>query len=215
LPYANLQITHLLGPAWETFKRRPGLVIAMWIACAFLEASVGTETAETSVFDALLGLAIFFASGPLQGGYDLAMVRLLRGDDTVTFTDLFAGFSKFEHLFLVLLLVVVGTVLGVILLVIPGIVFALASWPAYLLVMEDDLNAIDALKASWKLTDGYRLQLFFVALVSLALLFAGLLALGFGLFVAGPLAQLMWLRAYEEMRAAKSDDAMAQAASLA
>ena len=51
-----------------------------------------------------LVLAVIMVAGPIRGGYDMAMLRLIRGDDSVSFRDLFAGFSKFRKLFLTFLL---------------------------------------------------------------------------------------------------------------
>ena len=149
-----------------------------------------------------LVLAVIMVAGPIRGGYDMAMLRLIRGDDSVSFRNLFAGFSKFDKLFLTFLLYTLAVVGGFILLIVPGIILLIALWPAFLLVMEDDLGPVDAIKGAWALTRGYKMKLFVLGLVSFAAIIAGLLALGVGLFVAGPVVELARIGAYQEMRGA-------------
>ncbi len=207
---ANLSPSHLFPQAWQTFKRRPWICIGMWIVYAVVSrmfgyafsANVGPE--EWIRANALgliaLVLVVIIVAGPIRGGYDMAMLRLIRGDDSVSFRDLFAGFSKFDKLFLTFLLYTLAVVGGFILLIVPGIILLIALWPAFLLVMEDDLGPVDAIKGAWALTRGYKMKLFVLGLVSFAAIIAGLLALGVGLFVAGPVVELVRIGSYQEMR---------------
>ncbi|HJO34532.1 MAG TPA: DUF975 family protein [Anaerolineales bacterium] len=154
-----------------------------------------------------LVLAVMIVAGPIRGGYDMAMLRLIRGDDSVSFRDLFSGFSKFDKLLLTFLLYSLAVVGGFILLIVPGFILLIALWPAFLLVMEDDLGPVDAIKSAWALTRGYKMKLFVLGLVAFAVIIAGLLALGIGLLVAGPVVELARIGAYEEMRrAAETSD---------
>ena len=149
-----------------------------------------------------LVLAVIMVAGPIRGGYDMAMLRLIRGDDSVSFRDLFAGFSKFRKLFLTFLLYSLAVVGGFILLIVPGIILLIALWPAFLLVMEDDLGPVGAIKGAWALTRGHKMKLFVLGLVAIVVMIAGILALGVGLFVAGPVVELARIGAYQEMRGA-------------
>jgi len=147
-------------------------------------------------------LVVIMVAGPIRGGYDMAMLRLIHGDDSASFRDLFAGFSKFRKLFLTFLLYSLAVLGGILLLIVPGIILLIALWPAFLLVMEDDVGPVDAIKGAWALTRGYKMKLFVLGLVAFAVLITGLLALGVGLFVAGPVVELARIGAYQEMRGA-------------
>ena len=214
MPSVDLSVTHLLTSGWETFKRRPGIAIAMWLVYVFFESGGTGGNEDSGAFHSLIMLVAFLFSGPIQGGYDLAMLRLLRGDDSVTFTDLFAGLEKFARLFLVFLVFALSVGIGVLFLIVPGVIAALALWPAFLLVMEDDLGTVDALKGAWDLTLGYKGELFVLALATVGIYLLGLLALGLGVLVAGPVTQLAWLTAYDEMRSASSRNVETRAHSL-
>ena len=93
--------------------------------------------------------------------------------------------------------------------IIPGLIAMLALWPAFLLVMEDDLGPVEAIKGAWALTSGYKIDLLVLGLSTMCLAIAGLLACCIGLVVAGPVMELTWVGAYHEMRMASGAVAVA------
>jgi len=219
---ANLRPPHLLARAWEAFTRRPGLCIALWLAFFLLSGGGGGGAGGggdklalgsmgvmgwmvlAMLVMVVLALALVFmvVSGPIRGGFDLAMLRHLRGDDTVSFGDVFKGFSKLLTLFLTLLLYLLIVSVLMLLLIVPGVIAALGLWPVFVLVMEDDLGPFAAIKAAWALTDGHKMELLFLAFTTAGLNLLGAMACCVGLLVTGPVAQLAWLAAYDEMRRA-------------
>jgi len=206
---ANLSPLYLVPRAWKTFLPSPWLTSGMWIVYELFTGgglSRGTQSgSEELTPDGVISLVLLAAllmalSGPIRGGYDLAMLRLVRNDDSVTFTDLFSGFQKFRELLLTGVLYPLIALVGILLLIVPGIVALITLWPAFLLVMEDNLSPVDALKEAWLLTESYKLELFILALTTFLFLAVGLLTFGVGLLVAGPVTQFVWIGAYREMR---------------
>lgn len=208
----NLDPMYLFRRAWEVFQTRSGLLIGMTLLLAVVTgANTSGSSSGDEGFDlgrllvgVALGIAVFLIraviSGPLKGGYDLAVVRIVRGDQTVEASDFFVGFQRFVSLGIIGLIVSIVTGVGFLFFIVPGFVLWLGLWPCYLLAMEDGLEPVDALKAAWRLTDGHKLALFILSLASLGLVLAGLLALLVGVFVAAPVVQLAWILAYEELR---------------
>lgn len=218
---ANLAPDHLIRKGWEVFRLRPWLCIAMFVLYSITQPGGGGGGGGGSLNDAssmgqagamlatavlsglaLMTLVMLVLAGPIRGGYELAMLRMVRGDQSVLFADLFAGFSKFIKLFLTMLAITLLVCLGLLLCIVPGIIVMVGLWPAYLLVMEDDLDPIEALKAAWALTDGHKMNLFVLGLANFVLVIVGLLCCCVGVFVAGPVAQLAWMGAYDELRKA-------------
>ena len=188
---SNLLPSHLFPQAWETFKRRPWLVMGI----SLIYGISGVFAPPLA-----LGLLLLLLAGPIRGGYDMAMLRLVRGDDSVSFDDLFAGFSKFRRLFFTWCLYALAVVGGTLLFIVPGIILGVSLWPAFLLVMEDELSPVEAIEGAWVLTRGHKLELFVLSLATFVGLFVGLLIFGIGLLVTFPITQLAWVRAYHEMR---------------
>jgi len=192
---SSLLPSQLFPQAWETFKRRPWLVMGMSLIYGISRNLMPSGPALA------FGLLLLLLAGPIRGGYDMAMLRLVRGDDSVSFDDLFAGFLKFRRLFLTWCLYALAVVGGTILLIVPGIIFGVALWPAFLLVMEEDeLSPVEAIEGAWALTLGHKMELFILSLATFVGLIAGLLTFGIGLLFTFPITQLAWVRAYHEMR---------------
>ena len=229
---ANLSPEHLIRQGWAVFKLQPWLCVGMFVLYSITQPGGGgtnlsgggslndinamSQAGALLMTAALAGigvitLMVLVIAGPMRGGYELAMLRMVRGDRSVVFGDLFAGFSKFVKLMLTMLLGALLLAVGIMLCVVPGIILGVGLWPAYLLVMEDDLGPVEALKGAWALTDGYKMELFILGLANTLLLFVGLLACCVGVFVAGPVAPLAWMGAYDEMRRARGAAALPSA----
>lgn len=216
---ANINAVDLLQTAWKRFQLNPLMAVGMWFTYALFQPSGGGGgSLNNSELSQLVGPDIMLLFGVvtigwsllclvvgpvLRGGYDLAMLRTYRGDDNVTFGDLFAGLPKALPLFLTGLLFTIACVAGFVACIVPGIILALGLWPAFLLVMEDDLDAVSALKGAWALTSGHKLQLLILSISCGVVTLLGLLACCVGIFVAAPVAQLAWVGAYDEMRRAQ------------
>ena len=84
-------------------------------------------------------------------------------------------------------LIVIG---GFILLIIPGIFFALRLQYAVYLVVDKDLGPVEAIKTSWKMTKGNAWNLFFFGILLGLINILGFLCLIIGLFVTVPLSML-------------------------
>ena len=61
---------HLFPQAWETFKRRPWLVMGM--SFVYGVSRNWMPNGPLLVF----GLLLLLLAGPIRGGYDMAMLRL-------------------------------------------------------------------------------------------------------------------------------------------
>lgn len=94
------------------------------------------------------------------------------------------------------LLFTVGMLVGLVLFIVPGIIFTLGCWFFAPLIVDTNCGAVDSLKASWDLTKGHKVQLFVLWLFMIGLMIAGILACCVGVFVALPIAQLAMAYAY-------------------
>lgn len=78
-------------------------------------------------------------------------------------------------------------VIGLCLLIIPGIYLGLRLQFAFYFIVEENTGILDSLKKSWAITKGQVFPLFLLLLVGIGIVILGIIALGIGVFVAIPL----------------------------
>jgi uncharacterized membrane protein len=80
--------------------------------------------------------------------------------------------------------------LGIMMLIVPGIIFACRLAFVNYLVIDRKMEALEALKASWAMTRGHGWTIFGMGLLAILIVIAGLLCFFFGVFIAA-----MWISA--------------------
>lgn len=89
--------------------------------------------------------------------------------------------------------------IGLLFLVLPGIYLALRFMFFAQYIVEENLSAIDALKQSWRITEGQVGNLLLLALAELLITLIGFILLGIGIFVALPLIYMMQCYAFRKL----------------
>lgn len=219
---ANLSIQHLVGRSFALFNARPFTCCGMWFVYAIFQAQ-STRRQKTDSVDLppdvdpeffakvafmvfVWGIIAIFVGPALKGGFQHTVLRMLRGAEKVQFSDIFSGFDKYFKLLGASLIFVFLVILGVYLLVIPGIIVSLGLWPVFLIIVEEDCTLTEAFQKAWVLTNGYKKQLFVYSLFAGLLYIAGLLVFCLGVFFTGPIAEMGFVVAYDELQKAQSLD---------
>lgn len=208
----TLSIKECLRFGWETFKKRPWLLIGALAIGIVVETliSILEEVGEgpVSVVLLLISLAISML-------YSLGHTNLfLKAHDApaeARFSDLWypKPFWQFVTTAILLWLVIGIPMLALVLLSAPPVVFALLAIPAvivsivfgfsFYLVVDKGLSAIAALKESARITRRHRAKLFLLLLAIIGVNIVGLVALIIGLFVSIPVTVLAMVHAYREL----------------
>ena len=183
---------------WETFKKRPWFFIGA-ILCVFVASWIGSAAASAFGNEgagAFAGALINATVGFLVGMGEVAFfLKAARDPASVSIPDLWhpRPFWKYVGTAILTALVVV---IGLILLIVPGIIFALMFMFGYYFVIDKNLGPIEALKSSKRITKGHlgKLALFALAIAGLNLL--GVVCLIVGLLVSMPVSMLAMARAY-------------------
>jgi len=117
-------------------------------------------------------------------GAALMYLRYMR-DQMANIGDMFSGFKN-NYLSIVLshLLVSAIVIMGFILLVVPGVIFAIRLAFVPYLVMDKGLEPVAAVEKSWNMTRGHAWAIFRMGLLAVPVFFLGLLLLGIGSFFA-------------------------------
>ena len=112
--------------------------------------------------------------------------------------DLFY-YKPIVNYFLTSIVVGIIVVIGLILLIVPGIFFALRLQYASYLIVDKNLGPIEAIKKSWKITHGNAWNLFFFGILLGLINILGVLCLLVGLFITVPLSMLATTFVYRKL----------------
>lgn len=98
------------------------------------------------------------------------------------------------------LLVGIGVTIGLVLCILPGVVFAFLSYFALMFVVDRNLSPVDAIRASFTLVSSNVGNALLLALLSFLLILVGFCLCGLGLFVAYPVTTIAAAYAYKRFQ---------------
>jgi len=150
----------------------------------------------------IIGILI---AGPLAVGGAYFALNIVR-DQVAQTDDLFFSFNNnLSNSILAYLLVVAFALIGFVLLIIPGIIVALALSQTWFILAENpSMDSYDAIMRSKKMMDGYKFKLFKIQLRLLGLGLLCLLTLGIGFLWLIPYQYVVYAKFYEEVKAANA-----------
>lgn len=139
----------------------------------------------------VLGMAYYFLFLPIiKYGERFMFLQAMR-DEYPDMKTLFEGFKKkYLHIVLANLIVLALIALGVILFIIPGIIVACRLAFVPFLVMDKDLEPMQAVERSWQMTKGHGWKVFWMGILSFFIFIAGAIV-----FLVGVIISFMWVHA--------------------
>jgi len=131
-----------------------------------------------------------FVAGPISYGANWVFLKAVRGE-RIEIRDMFVVFQK-NYWNAVIANIVVGVIvgLGIVMLIVPGIIFACRLAFVPFLVVDREMDVMDALRVSWDMTRGYGWQIFFMGIMAFFVVIGGLICLGVGVIIS-----IMWISA--------------------
>jgi uncharacterized membrane protein len=113
-----------------------------------------------------------------------------------SFNDLFNAAPLFLSVLLANLIMAFAVGIGCFFLIVPGVILGLGLSMTLPLIVDRGVGPIEALTASWKLTDGHKGNLLIFALISGALGIGGACACGVGLLLVLPIVHIAQMYIY-------------------
>ena len=161
-------------------------IIAFAISLPSLASRVdgGAAAVILGIFSFAYGILVV---GPVGYGVAFAYLKAARGDQ-LKVKDMFGAFRNYWNAVLACLLVDVIIFVGLVLLIVPGIIFACKLVFTPYLVVDRKMDVIEAVKESWRMTNGHAWKAFFIGLLAILVSIAGLICFGVGIIVA-----IMWI----------------------
>ena len=186
--------------AWNTFKKEPWLYGGVALCSLIVSLIVNTITRD---MDGLIGFIVSVAGVLIQWWLYLGFARMAlsayRGQP-VSFKMLYG--EKWEVLYrytLAMILTGIIVVVGLVLLIVPGIIASLMLSMVIFTVLEKGMKPVDSLKESRRLTDGHKWSLFVFMLVAIVINLIGAIPFGLGLLVTIPLTLLALVFVYKNL----------------
>ncbi len=179
----RLSIENILQVGFNLFRKSPGIFI--------LYSILGVLALSNPMSGLLLG-------GPIIAGYYIVAHRI-KHDRHVEVPDFFKSFDKFVPLFILNLLITLVIILGLVLLIIPGIYFAVSYLFAHFFVWFYDVDPTEAIRLSRKVVAGNFGQILLLCLILAGINILGMLAFGVGILLTFPLSYCIVYAAFDDI----------------
>lgn len=197
----RLSFQDALRAGWGITKSRVGLWLGYFgilVLVAIFEIGLRKAIDVRSV-QVVVALALKVFQWYLGFNAMALALRLVDGRSDVTFADLFKPQAAFGWYLLGTLLYTLVCGLGLVLLIVPGIILALMFMFYGYVLTEKDMDSIEALKTSARLTRGHKGQLFVFSLAMVGVNLLGALALLVGLFATIPMTFFATAHIYRQL----------------
>jgi uncharacterized membrane protein len=173
---------------WKLLRAHFWLLIGATFIYILLD--IPAEIIEGKDNDILSTLSAIFISGPICMSLEWLFLRAARRE-TVKLSNMFSVFKRNYWCavggFVLKTLLII---LGLILFILPGILVALRLSFVELLIIDQKMGPLEAIKESWRMTRGHEKALFIMLLLAIPIFLLGLLGL-----VVGAIVSTVWIYA--------------------
>lgn len=145
-------------------------------------------------------IASILITGPMMLGIATFSLTLSRNQDA-KLEQIFEGFKNFGTALTAYVLMVIFIFLWMLLLIIPGIIRAIAYSQVFYIIAEDpSISAMDALRKSKEMMYGYKWKYFFLGIRFMGWALLCILTLGIGFLWLTPYMQVSYANFYEDIK---------------
>jgi uncharacterized membrane protein len=202
-----------LSFGWQTMKANLVFFIVLLLILGFINVipNMATQLAQRSGSSGHPNLALMGFAGILQLAFALLGMIMQIGVMKICLKFIDGGKPDYMELFShyrYFLFFLVGSILyglivfgGFLLLIVPGIIWSIKYGFTIYLIIDREMNPIDAIKKSAVMTDGVKGQLFVFYIILALINLAGALCLLVGLFVTIPTSMVAMAYVYRQLLA--------------
>jgi uncharacterized membrane protein len=201
----SFSIESAFKDGWELFKSKFAFLLGLG-AVVFL-SSVAIQYVETMLTDsmtpilALVVMAVAYVINTIISMGALYLIIQVARRKEVSYADVFTPANSVVQYVFATLLVGIIVVIGLILLIVPGILWAIKYTFVPYLVVDKGMTALQAMEASDKMTKDDKMSIFLFWIVSMIINVLGMIPLGLGLIITIPVSMLAYARMYDSMLA--------------
>lgn len=196
----SFAVDEALKSGWATYKNKWGFIVLLYLLTGVISVlGDWIYQATDGIMAALIYVIILVVNLILQMGLLYVMLQIARGKKA-GFGDILTPAGKFVNYFLGLIIVSVITIVGLVLLIIPGIIWAIKYCFVPYLIIDQNLSPMEALKKSGEMTEGNKLNIFIFGIAAFVINLIGILAFGVGLLITGPVTVLAFAKVYDQLK---------------
>ena len=141
---------------------------------------------------------------PIEYGVSFASLKAARGD-RLKVKNMFDVFHNYLNAVLAHLLTTLIVVVGFLFLIIPGIIFACKFAFVPYLIVDRKMEAVKAVKESWRMTTGHALTIFLMGFLAIFIFIAGVACLIVGIIPAVIWIQLAFASLYHTVSTSEEE----------
>ncbi len=197
----TFSITETFSFGWESFKKNPWFFVGVTFVLLVFSMIVNALTSGSGGLAGLIGFVISLAASTVVTIAYARLALLAEANPLgIDWNQLWAP----EHFWRVLggmVLQGVIVLIGLVLLIIPGIIASLLLMFTQLMIIDRSLGPVDAIKESYHLAKKHLFQLFLFALCITLLNLVGLILVGVGLLVTLPISLIAVAHVYRKLAA--------------
>jgi len=184
----SFSIGEALGFGWDVMKKNFWFFAGYLVIYFVVEGILSNINNNQSLSAGVRGFVflIYMLVTVLFVGWQTKMSLKFANGEKGEYSDINVGLKQYLNLILSTLVTGIVVILGLILLVFPGIIWGLTFSMTQWLVIDKKIGAFAALRESSRITRGVKWQLFVFGLACFGVMILGLLALGLGIFAAFP-----------------------------
>ncbi len=190
----TVQINQAVQYGWATVKKD----FWYFVGLAVLSGIISNLTVDWEDGKSQWSILSVFLSTWMTCG-TTALVLSYQQGKKLPLSDLFTQFRYFWRVLGATLLVGIIVGIGLVLLIVPGIYFALRFAFVVQLIVDRNLGISEAMSESTRLTKGKKLPLFGFGLTMLGIMILGAIVFGVGVFVALPVVWLATVAVYRQV----------------
>lgn len=188
---------------WERTKKHFWLIFSVMVF-SFLVSSILEALSSSYKNDnySFLHFIFSFLGWIFNALVNIGIVHMslsLVNDKTIKFKDFFDKSYLFLNYIIGTLLYFSAIFIGLILLIVPGIIFMVRLQFYKFFIVEKEMNPLEAFSKSWEMTKGQSLGLIKIFFAIIGLNILGALALGVGLFVTVPVSLIAYAFVYNKL----------------
>lgn len=187
-------VSGVYGHGWEILKRYFPELLLVLVVQMVLSTPMGLTSFffDTSFFSPFTAGLFNIAYGllvvmPVSYGASWVYLKAARGEPFHV-QDIFFAYQSFGNILLANLLVFLIVGAGFVMLIIPGIIFACKLSFVPYLVTDEKMEAVDAIRKSWKMTAGHTGTIFLMVITAFFIGLCGLIC-----FIVGIIPATIWI----------------------